>query len=149
MLTGGGAGDTIGAGIATKRRRRREQMEEEDSSDLSDDSDEDGDQRAAQQIKFSKMPIRNRSGSSPIRGSNLRQSSTLSSPSRTPGGQTRRGSQSALEAVKERARRDTVTSSEMSSEMSSMPPPFKGTERRRGMLRRPAKHYKIILLIRL
>jgi hypothetical protein len=116
MVTGGGAGDTVGPGIATKRRRRREQMEEEDSSDLSDDSDEESDQRAAQQIKFSKMPIRNRSGSSPIRGSNLRQSSTVTSPSKIPGGQTRRGSQSALEAVKERARRDTVTSSEMSSE---------------------------------
>ncbi|TVY37019.1 Target of rapamycin complex 2 subunit [Lachnellula occidentalis] len=60
------------------------------------------------------MPIRNRSGSSPIRGSNLRQTSTIASPTRTPG--ARRGSQSALEAVKERARRDTVTSSEMSSE---------------------------------
>lgn len=116
MATGGVAGDTVGPGIATKRRRRREQMEEEDSSDLSDDSDDEGDQRAAQQIKFSKMPIRNRSGSSPIRGSNLRQSSTLNSPTQTPGGQTRRGSQSALEAVKERARRDTVTSSEISSE---------------------------------
>ncbi|KAH6712041.1 stress-activated map kinase-interacting protein-like protein [Leptodontidium sp. 2 PMI_412] len=115
MVTGGGV-DTVGPGIATKRRRRREQMEEEDSSDLSDESDDDGDQRAAQQIKFSKMPIRNRSGSSPLRGSNLRQSSTVTSPTRTPGGQTRRGSQSALEAVKERARRDTVTSSEMSSE---------------------------------
>ena len=116
LVTGGGGGDTVGPGIATKRRRRREQMEEEDSSDLSDDSDEDGDQRAAQQIKFSKMPIRNRSGSSPIRSSNLRQSSTVTSPTRTSGGQTRRGSQSALEAVKEKARRDTVTSSEMSSE---------------------------------
>jgi hypothetical protein len=116
MVTGGGAGDTVGPGIATKRRRRREQMEEEDSSDLSDDSDEEGDQRAAQQIKFSKMPIRNRSGSSPIRGSNLRQSSTISSPPRTGPEQGRRGSQSAVDAVKERARRDTVTSSEMSSE---------------------------------
>ncbi|KAH7348749.1 stress-activated map kinase-interacting protein-like protein [Rhexocercosporidium sp. MPI-PUGE-AT-0058] len=115
MVTGGGV-DTVGPGIATKRRRRREQMEEEDSSDLSDESDDDGDQRAAQQIKFSKMPIRNRSGSSPLRGSNLRQSSTVTSPTRAPGGQARRGSQSALEAVKERARRDTVTSSEMSSE---------------------------------
>ncbi|TGO41545.1 hypothetical protein BHYA_0020g00430 [Botrytis hyacinthi] len=115
LLTGG-AGDTVGPGIATKRRRRREQMEEEDSSDLSDDSDDDGDQRAAQQIKFSKMPIRNRSGSSPIRGSNLRQSTTASSPSRTPGPGIRRGSQSAVEVVKERARRDTVTSSEMSSD---------------------------------
>ncbi|RDL38130.1 Uncharacterized protein BP5553_05563 [Venustampulla echinocandica] len=116
MITGGGAGDTVGPGIATKRRRRREQMEEEDSSDLSDDSDEDTDQRAAQQIKFAKMPIRNRSGSSPIRGSNLRQSSTISSPPRPGHGQARRGSQPILEAVKERARRDTVTSSEMSSE---------------------------------
>ncbi|KAA8564024.1 hypothetical protein MFRU_032g00270 [Monilinia fructicola] len=115
LLTGG-AGDTVGPGIATKRRRRREQMEEEDSSDLSDDSDDDGDQRAAQQIKFSKMPIRNRSGSSPIRGSNLRQSTTASSPTRTPGPGIRRGSQSAVEVVKERARRDTVTSSEMSSD---------------------------------
>ena len=115
MVTGGGAGDTVGPGIATKRRRRREQMEEEDSSDLSDESDEEGDQRAAQQIKFSKMPIRNRSGSSPIRGSNLRQTSNAPSPSRPASGQ-RRGSQSALEAVKTRARRETVTSSEMSSE---------------------------------
>jgi len=116
MVTGGGAGDTVGPGIATKRRRRREQQEEEDSSDLSDDSDDEGDQRAAQQIKFSKMPIRNRSGSSPLRGSNLRQSSTVTSPVRPSAPGTRRGSQSALEAVKERVRRDTVTSSEMSSD---------------------------------
>lgn len=115
MVTGGRAGDTVGPGVATKRRRRREQMEEEDSSDLSDDSDDEGDQRAAQQIKFSKMPIRNRSGSSPIRGSNLRQSSTVASPVR-PTVSARRGSQSALEVVKERSRRDTVTSSEMSSD---------------------------------
>lgn len=116
MVTGGGAGDTVGPGIATKRRRRREQMEEDDSSDLSDESDEEGEQRAAQQIKFSKMPIRNRSGSSPIRGSNLRQSSTITSP-RATSGQMRRGSQPAVvDAIKERARRDTVTSSEMSSE---------------------------------
>jgi hypothetical protein len=142
LITGGGAGDTVGPGIATKRRRRREQMEEEDSSDLSDDSDEDGDQRAAQQIKFSKMPIRNRSGSSPIRGSNLRQSSTVSSPSRTPGGQPRRGSQSALEAVKERARRDTVTSSEMSSENEFDASAF---QRQRDSARNSSKASKALL----
>ena len=142
LITGGGAGDTVGPGIATKRRRRREQMEEEDSSDLSDDSDEDGDQRAAQQIKFSKMPIRNRSGSSPLRGSNLRQSSTVSSPSRTPGGQPRRGSQSALEAVKERARRDTVTSSEMSSENEFDASAF---QRQREASRNAAKASKALL----
>jgi len=111
MLAGGG-GDTVGPGLATKRRRRREQMEEDDSSDLTDESEEDTDQRAAQQIKFAKMPVRNRSGSSPIQSASARQPSSLSSP--RPG--ARRGSQSALETVKERARRDTVTSSEVSSE---------------------------------
>ena len=141
MVTGGGAGDTVGPGIATKRRRRREQMEEEDSSDLSDDSDEDGDHRAAQQIKFSKMPIRNRSGSSPIRGSNLRQSSTVASPSKILGGQTRRGSQPALEVVKERARRDTVTSSEMSSENEFDASAF---QRQREAARNAAKASKVL-----
>jgi target of rapamycin complex 2 subunit MAPKAP1 len=111
MLAGGGV-DTRGPGPAVKRRRRREQMEEDDSSDLSDESDDDADQRAAQQIKFAKMPVRHRSGSSPIQASNLRQSPVVSSPRPAP----RRGSQSALETVKERARRDTVTSSEVSSE---------------------------------
>lgn len=38
-------------------------MEEEDSSDLSDDSCEESEQRPVQQIRFSNMPIRNRSGS--------------------------------------------------------------------------------------
>ncbi|KAK3937256.1 stress-activated map kinase interacting protein 1-domain-containing protein [Diplogelasinospora grovesii] len=114
MFTGGA--DTLGpGGMATRRRRRREQMEEDDSSDLSDDSDDDEpNQRAAQQIKFAKMPLRNRSGSSPIQSSNLRQTTTISSPRPTPA--PRRGSQSALETVKERVRRDTVTSSEVSSE---------------------------------
>ncbi|KAI8626856.1 SIN1-domain-containing protein [Xylariaceae sp. FL1651] len=115
MLTGGG-GDTLGPGSAIKRRRerRREQMEEDDSSDLSDESDDDADQRAAQQIRFAKMPVRSRAGSSPIQSSNLRQTTTMVSPRQAPG--ARRGSQSALEVVKERARRDTVTSSEFSSE---------------------------------
>lgn len=110
MLTGGG-NDTVGPGFATKRRRRREQMEEEDSSDLSDESDEET-ERAAQQIKFAKMPVRHRSGSSPLQSSTLRQATSANSPRPPP----RRGSQSALETVKERARRDTVTSSEVSSE---------------------------------
>jgi len=114
MLTGGGA-DTLGPGMATKRRRRRErEMEEDDSSDLSDESDDESDQRAAQQIKFAKMPVRSRAGSSPLQSSTLRQMTAVSSPRSGPG--TRRGSQTALEVVKERARRDTVTSSEVSSE---------------------------------
>ncbi|KFA46572.1 hypothetical protein S40293_08422 [Stachybotrys chartarum IBT 40293] len=110
MLTGGGA-DTVGPGMATKRRRRREQMEEDDSSDLSDESEDESDQRAAQQIKFAKMPVRHRAGSSPTRPPNVKQSAPTTSP-RPP----RRGSHSALETVKERGRRDTVTSSEVSSD---------------------------------
>ncbi|KAH7313355.1 stress-activated map kinase interacting protein 1-domain-containing protein [Stachybotrys elegans] len=110
MLTGGGGADTVGPGMATKRRRRREQMEEDDSSDLSDESDEESDQRAAQQIKFAKMPVRHRAGSSPTRSSSSMRPATSPRP-------PRRGSQSALETVMERRpRRDTVTSSEVSSE---------------------------------
>ncbi|XXH05074.1 hypothetical protein Hte_011498 [Hypoxylon texense] len=113
MLTGGG--DTLGPASAIKRRRerRREQMDDDDSSDLSDESDDDADQRAAQQIRFAKMPVRNRAGSSPIQSSNLRQSTTMSPPRPAP---PRRGSQPTLETVKERPRRDTVTSSEVSSD---------------------------------
>lgn len=142
VISGGGGGgpDMLGpATAATKRRRRREQLEEdEDSSDLSDESDDDGsaDQRAAQQIKFAKMPIRHRSGSSPLQSSNLRNppmgpmstataaataavsAAAAAAVTASPGKSAppRRGSQSALEVVKEHARRDTVTSSEMSSE---------------------------------
>ncbi|TDZ23728.1 Target of rapamycin complex 2 subunit sin1 [Colletotrichum orbiculare MAFF 240422] len=113
MLNVGGT-DTMGPGSATRRRRRRETLEEDDSSDLSDESeDDDAGQRAAQQIKFAKMPVRSRAGSSPIQSSQMRQSPAMS-PRAPPA--ARRGSQSALEIVKERARRDTVTSSEVSSE---------------------------------
>ena len=112
LATGGG--DNLAPSIATKRRRRREHMEEDDSSDLSDESEEEPESRAGQQIKFAKLPVRTRAGSSPRQSSNLRQTTTVSSPRAGPG--TRRGSQSALDTVKERARRDTVTSSEVSSE---------------------------------
>ncbi|KAF2270007.1 stress-activated map kinase-interacting protein-like protein [Lojkania enalia] len=128
MVTGGGSNDTVGPTLHTKRRRRKEQLEEDDSSDLSDESDEEGEgtQRPANQIKFTKMPLRTRAGSSPIPGSALRNrlmdngegpSVMVTSPSRPPESQfPRRGSLSTVETVKERARRDTVTSSEMSSE---------------------------------
>jgi hypothetical protein len=140
MVTGGRAGDTVGPGIAIKRRRRREQMEEEDSSDLSDDSDED-DQRAAQQIKFAKMPVRMRSDSSPIRGGSAKEAPTAPSPARTLGAGGRRGSQSAVETVKERARRDTVTSSEMSSDNDFDASQFK---RQRDQGRNAAKAIRVL-----
>ncbi len=74
------------------------------------------------------MPIRTRSGSSPIRSSNLRDgpSVLVTSPSRPPSdNRLRRGSLGAVEAVKERARRDTATSSDMSSENELDPSVFK------------------------
>jgi hypothetical protein len=130
MVTGaGGSNDTVGPTLNAKRRRRKELLEEDDSSDLSDESDDDGDaSRPANQIKFTKMPLRTRAGSSPIRGSVLRSGLTsttdngegpsvmVTSPSRPPDSRLRRGSLGTVETIKERARRDTVTSSEMSSE---------------------------------
>ncbi|KAF2686402.1 stress-activated map kinase-interacting protein-like protein [Lentithecium fluviatile CBS 122367] len=134
MVTGGGgSNDTVGPTLNAKRRRRREQLEEDDSSDLSDESDdEDEAQRPANQIKFTKMPLRTRAGSSPIRGSALRSglseagegpSVMVTSPSRPPDSGLRRGSLgAAVDSVKQRGRRDTITSSEMSSdnELDSM-----------------------------
>ncbi|KAF1812641.1 hypothetical protein P152DRAFT_458457 [Eremomyces bilateralis CBS 781.70] len=124
MITGGAAsGETVGPGLNTKRRRRREQIEEEDSSDLSDetDEDEDGFQRAAQQIKFSKMPVRNRAGSSPSIQDGP--AVLVTSPSRPPDGRgLRRGSLGQLGALT-RPRRDTTTSSDMSSD-NELGPPF-------------------------
>ncbi|KAF4313518.1 Stress-activated map kinase interacting 1 [Botryosphaeria dothidea] len=131
MVTGRGeSSETVGPMPITRRRRRKEQLEEEDSSDLSDDSDEDGDgQRAAQQIKFTKMPVRSRAGSSPIQKTRLADAPDLimvTSPSRPPETSgVRRGSLSALDTAQERPRRDTVTSSEMSSENELDPSVFK------------------------
>ena len=74
------------------------------------------------------MPIRDRSGSSPLRGSktNDEVEVLITSPSRRSGdGRLRRGSLGAVEAVKQRARRDTATSSDMSSENELDPSVFK------------------------
>ena len=83
--------------------------------------------RAAQQIRFAKMPVRTRSGSSPIRNTKADGPELLiTSPSRRSGdNRLRRGSLGAVEAVKQRARRDTTTSSEMSSENELDPSVFK------------------------
>ncbi|KAL9112538.1 MAG: hypothetical protein Q9227_003109 [Pyrenula ochraceoflavens] len=129
MVTGGGSNDTIGPGPAFRRRRRREQADEDDSSDLSDESDDDADgpQRAAQQIKFAKMPVRDRSDSSPIRSLDRKDGPEvlITSPSRrSTDSRFRRASLGAVEAVKARSRRDTATSSEMSSETELDPSVF-------------------------
>ena len=74
------------------------------------------------------MPIRDRSGSSPLRSSRTNDDVEvfITSPSRRSGeGRLRRGSLGAVEAVKQRARRDTTTSSDMSSENELDPSVFK------------------------
>ncbi|KIW95857.1 uncharacterized protein Z519_02921 [Cladophialophora bantiana CBS 173.52] len=117
LVTGRTSNDTIGPGLNVRRRRKKEHVEDDDSSDLTDESDEevDGGQRAAQQIRFAKMPSRHRADSSPIRGSDVDGGRT--SPLKAPNDSRRRtGSLGAVEAVKARARRDTTTSSDMSSE---------------------------------
>lgn len=128
MVTGGGgSNETVGPLLNSKRKRRKEQLDEDDSSDLSDESDEDGDgtQRAAQQIKFNKMPLRSRAGSSPLRSANLLDgpSVLVTSPSKPEEhSQLRRGSSSTVDSsqpvdrFRGRVRRDTTTSSDLSSE---------------------------------
>ena len=119
LVTGRTSTDTVGPALNMRRRRRKEQIEDDDSSDLSDESEDDGDagQRAAQQIRFAKMPSRSRSraDSSPIRGTDGEAATTSPSKPRTDN-RRRTGSLGAVEAVKARARRDTTTSSDMSSE---------------------------------
>ena len=73
------------------------------------------------------MPVRNRSGSSPIRSSFKDGVEVIiTSPSRRSNqGRLRSGSLASVEAVKQRARRDTTTSSEMSSENELDPSIFR------------------------
>ncbi|KAK6382814.1 Component of a membrane-bound complex containing the Tor2p kinase [Exophiala oligosperma] len=117
LVTGRTSNDTIGPGFNARRRRRKEHVEDDDSSDLTDESEEEaeGAQRAAQQIRFAKMPARNRADSSPIRGAGPDIITTSPSKPRTDN-RRRTGSLGAVEAVKARARADTTTSSELSSE---------------------------------
>ena len=84
------------------------------------------------------MPVRNRSGSSPIRSSFAKDSVEvlITSPSRRSNeGRLRSGSLTGVEAVKERARRDTNTSSDISSENELDPLIF-------GARRKPANPVK-------
>ncbi|KAL1955876.1 hypothetical protein VTO42DRAFT_8034 [Malbranchea cinnamomea] len=89
----------------------------DDSSDLSDESDES--ESAVQQIKFTKMPVRTRAGSSPIRSSHGRVAPEVlvTSPSvHSVDNRIRRSSLGAVETLKTRARRDTTTSSDLSTD---------------------------------
>lgn len=139
MVTGRGSTETVGPAPRVKRRRMREQHDEDDSSDLSDDSDEDAETnlRAAQSIKFAKMPIRTRADSSPMRGTRERSGSEPTAPEVFVTHPTvRRPSSGNAETVGPRARRDTTTSSDMSSENEMDP----SNARRRIRTTRPRKN---------
>ncbi|THW93919.1 SIN1-domain-containing protein, partial [Aureobasidium pullulans] len=139
MVTGQGSQDTIAVNTHNKRRRRKEQLEEDDSSDLSDDSDDEDDKSAISQIKFSKMPVRVRAGSSPTHQTRDGEDVSLivTSPSR-PTGQdaARRASLPSVSFIKQRPRRDTATSSEFSSENETDPVTF----RKQRVQHRAVKH---------
>ncbi|KAL2872731.1 Sin1 family protein [Aspergillus lucknowensis] len=109
-------------------RQHREQpkareVEEDDSSDLSDESDDDGEgpQRASEEIKFTKVPVRIRADSSPIRATDRqeRPQVMVTSPSHPSiSSHYRTGSLGTAPSVNERPRRDTTTTT-TSSDMSS------------------------------
>lgn len=138
MVTGHGSQDTIALTTHNKRRRRKEQMEEDDSSDLSDDSDDEDDKSAISQIKFSKMPVRVRAGSSPVHNTKDGEdvSLALASPSRPTDDAIRRSSLPSVTFGKGRPRRDTATSSDLSSENETDPVAF----RKQRVQHRAVKH---------
>ncbi|KAK5148144.1 Component of a membrane-bound complex containing the Tor2p kinase [Rachicladosporium monterosium] len=116
-----------------KERRRRKQghkMEEDDSSDLSDDSDEED--TAAQSVRFARVPRRGRSSNSPARQSTATLKPEGAGPEvkvTSPSYKTRTSSLGATEAINAanartgtRPRRDTTTSSEMSSDNEGLGP---------------------------
>ena len=140
-----GSEDTLGPSALSEREKRRRKQgqridEDDDSSDLSDESEED--QATLQSVKFAKMPTRTRSSTSPARGPPATLKSDGSggpevkviSPSFRP----RTSSLGPTEAVNAanhernappsasrkvgRPRRDTTTSSEMSSENEGLGP---------------------------
>jgi len=143
-----GSEDLIGPSVLTEKERRRRRRkaaatstgqkpaEEEDSSDLSDESEEeDGLGGAVGSVRFAKMPMRKRSNTSPPGQQDGRAGRggpelKVISPSYRP----RTSSLGATEAIHAantqaahisrtgRPRRDTTTSSEMSSESEGLGP---------------------------
>lgn len=117
-----GSEETINTHVFSERERRRrkqrEKMEEDDSSDLSDDSEEED--TAAQSVKFAKMPIRGARVSNPSPPS--RPNMKDEEPERElpdPLVQSRPGTATRGDPQRQplgRPRRDTTTSSEMSSD---------------------------------
>ncbi|KIX06095.1 uncharacterized protein Z518_04069 [Rhinocladiella mackenziei CBS 650.93] len=139
LVTGRTSNDTIGPGFNARRRRKKEHVEDDDSSDLTDESEEEaeGAQRAALQIRFAKMPTRHRADSSPVCSTGPEIITT--SPSKpTAENRRRTGSLGAVEAVKARARRDTTTSSDLSSENEVDPAYFQRRQLQAGQTSKSA-----------
>ena len=141
-----GSEDTLGPGVISekerRRRRQRERVErdEDDSSELSDDSDEED--TAAQSVRFAKMPVRKRSSPSPP---TVREEEGLRvepgpevkviSPSYRPRTSSL-GNKDGVGTFAGRPRRDTTTSSEMSSDNDMLDA---GSLYRRKLPSRPQK----------
>ncbi|KAK5679576.1 Component of a membrane-bound complex containing the Tor2p kinase [Elasticomyces elasticus] len=132
-----GSEETLGpSALTVKERRRRKQgqnLDEDDSSDLSDDSEEED--TAAQSVRFARLPRRSREGHSPPQ----RESTVTLKPGDeaaplevkviSPSYRPRTSSLSATEVINAanarsgtRPRRDTTTSSEMSSDNEALGP---------------------------
>ncbi|KAI9934916.1 hypothetical protein ASPWEDRAFT_44450 [Aspergillus wentii DTO 134E9] len=137
MVTGKSNTDVIGRrhnGRGTKKTRRRDrqhhedhrpaEVDEDDSSDLSDESDDDGEAASSNKMKFPKLPIRIRSGSSPIRATDRqeRPEVMVTAPSHHSKANSHYRTGSLGTAVSgshhhhQRPRRDTTTSSDLSSD---------------------------------
>lgn len=121
MITGHrGSEDTISTNILNekerRRRKQREKMEEDDSSDLSDDSDMED--TAAQSVKFAKMPIRGAlaSNSSPATQIDVREDGQEPEASAVGPSVPPKTGNVGRNRPLGRPRRDTTTSSEMSSD---------------------------------
>jgi hypothetical protein len=124
MITGHrGSEDTISTNVLNekekerRRRKQREKMEEDDSSDLSDDSDDED--TAAQSVKFAKMPIRG-ARPSPATQVDMKEDEQeagvgLVGPNVTPKA-SNVPKPGLMRQPLGRPRRDTTTSSEMSSD---------------------------------
>ncbi|KAL4943523.1 hypothetical protein BDV06DRAFT_135374 [Aspergillus oleicola] len=136
MVTGRSTTDGIGRRnplrsekrIHRRDRQQREQqrardIEEEDSSDLSDESDDEPEppQPVTEEIKFQKVPVRTRAGSSPIRATDRqeRPQVMVTHPSQPSlNSHYRTGSLGTAPVANGRPRRDTTTTT-TSSDMSS------------------------------
>lgn len=134
MVNGGHSNDTVGPTLNTRRRRRRDLREQDDSSEPSDDSDEELESKWVQKersmpqvltlfrnpptIQFTKLPVRHRAGSSPLRGTPLADgpSVLVTSPSR-PGAASHLRRASVSSVGKTRPRGDTATTT-TSSDLS-------------------------------